>query len=57
MSRNEVNSEHLFKFASSLEINAIWRVQYFFLYCLNTAVCKFNNFNNSTLNAIQKKFV
>ena len=28
----------------------------FFWYCLNTIVCKFNNFNTGIVNAIQKKF-
>ena len=45
------NFEHLFELAT-LEINAIWRMQYFFWYCLNTTVCKFNNCNFSTVNAI-----
>ena len=45
-------------FCSSLEVNAIWRTQYFYLYCLNTTVCKFNNFNIfGTANTIKKTFV
>ena len=40
----KLNSEHLFELVT-LEINAIWKMQYFFRYCLNTKVCEFNNFN------------
>ena len=56
--RNEMkwNSEYLFELAY-LEINAKWKTQYFFWYCLNKTVCKFNNFNTGTVNAIQKKLV
>ena len=50
----KLNSEHLFKLAT-LEINALWRMQYFFCYCLNTTVCEFSNFNVDTVNGIQKK--
>ena len=50
----KLNSEHLLKLAT-LEINAIWRMQYFFCYCLNTTVCEFSNFNVDTVNGIQKK--
>ena len=32
-------------------------MKYFFWYCLNATVCKFNNSNIGTVNAIQKKFV
>ena len=52
----KLNSEHLFEL-STLEINKIWRMQYFFRYCLNTTVYEFNNFNIGTVNAIRKKFV
>ena len=52
----KLNSEHLFEVAT-LEVNAIWKTQYFFWYYLNTTVCKFNNFNTGTVNAIQKKFI
>ena len=52
----KLNSEHLFEHAT-LEINAIWKIQYFFGYCLNTTVCEFNNFNIGTVNTIQKKLV
>ena len=51
----KLNSEHLFELAT-LEINAMWRIQYFF-WCCNTTVCEFNNLNIDTVNAIQKKFV
>ena len=47
----KLNSEHLFELAA-LEINAI-----FFGHCLNTTVCKFNNFNIGAVNTIQKKFI
>ena len=50
------NSEHLFELAT-LEINAIWRIQYFSWYFLNTTECDFNNFNIGTVNETQKKFV
>ena len=56
--KNEMkwNSEYLFELAY-LEINAKWKTQYFFWYCINTTVCKFSNFNTGTVNAIQKKLV
>ena len=52
----KLNSEQLFELAT-LQINAIWRMKYLFWYRLNTTVCKFNSFNNDTVNTIQKKFV
>ena len=52
----KLNSEQFFEFAT-LEVNAIWKIQYFFWYYLNTTVSKFNNFNIGTVNAIQKKFI
>ena len=39
-SKMNLNSEHLLELAA-LEINTIWRMQYFFRYCLNTTVCKY----------------
>ena len=48
--------ENLFDLAT-LEINAIWRIQCFFWYCLNTTVRKSNNFNIGTVNVIQREFV
>ena len=50
----KLNSEHLFKLAT-LEINALWRMQYFFWYCLNTTVCEFSNFNVGKVNGTLKK--
>ena len=41
----------------TLEIYALWRMQYFFWYCLNATVCKFNDFSNGSLNSVQKEFV
>ena len=35
---------------STLEIKTMWKMQYFFRYCLNTTVFEFNNFNIGTLN-------
>ena len=55
-SEMKLNSEHLFELAIP-EINATWRMQYFFGYFLNTIVCEFSKFNIGTVNAIQKKFV
>ena len=55
-SRMKLNSEHLFEHAT-LEINAMWKIQYFFGYCLNTTLCEFNSFNIGTVNTIQKKLV
>ena len=52
----KLNSEHLFEFAT-LKINAMWRMQYFFLYYLNTTVFEFSNFNISTVTAIQRELV
>ena len=52
----KLNSEHLFQLAA-LEINEIWRMQYFFGHCLNTTEFKFNNFNIGAVNTIQKKFI
>ena len=52
----KLNSEHLPELAT-LEINSIWRMQYFFCYCLNTTVFEFSNFHIDTVIAIQKKFV
>ena len=49
----KLNSEHLFDLAT-LEINAIWIMQYFFLYCLNTTVFQLSNFNIVTVIAVQK---
>ena len=49
----KLNSEHLFGLAI-LEINAIWIMQYFFLYCLNTTVFQLSNFNIVTVIAVQK---
>ena len=34
----KVNSKRLFEFAT-LEIDAVWRIQYFFSYCINTTAC------------------
>ena len=39
-SKMNLNSEHLLELAA-LEINTIWRMQYFFWYCLNTTVCEY----------------
>ena len=50
------NSEHLLE-PATLEINAIWRIQYFSWYFLNTTKRDFNNFNIGTANKTQKKFV
>ena len=52
----KLNSEHLFELATP-KINAIWRMQYFFLYCLNTTVFEFSNFNIGTVTAIQRELV
>ena len=52
----KLNSEHLPELAT-LEINSIWRMQYFFCYCLNTTVFEFSNFHIDTVIAIQKKFI
>ena len=52
----KLNSEYLLEVAI-YELNAIWRLQYFFEYCLNPTVCKFSNFYIDTVNAVQKKFV
>ena len=49
----KLNSEHLFGLAT-LEINAVWIKQYFFLYCLNTTVFQLSNFNIVTVIAVQK---
>ena len=38
-------------------VNANWRMEYFFWYCLNTTVRKFKNSNIGTVNAIQKKCI
>ena len=46
----KLNSEHSFELAT-LEINAIWRMGYFFWYCLNTTVSEFNNFNTSNFSS------
>ena len=51
----KLNSEHLFELVT-LEINAKWKMQYFFGCCLNKTVWEFNNFNISTVNATEKKF-
>ena len=48
----KLDSEHLFELAT-LEMSLIWRMKYFFCYCLNTAVCEFNTLNIGTVNAIQ----
>ena len=50
----KLNSEQLFELPT-LEINSMWRKQYFFSYCIKTTVYKSSNFNISTGNAIQKK--
>ena len=55
-SEMKLNSKYLFEL-TTLEINKICRMQYFFWYCLNTTVCEYSNFNIGTVNAIQKKFV
>ena len=52
----KLNSEHLFELVT-LEINAKWKMQYFFGCCLNKTVWEFSNFNIGTVNAIQKKSV
>ena len=54
-SEMKLYSEHLFELAA-LEINAIWRMQFFLNY-LNTTVCKFNDFNIGTVNVIQKGMI
>ena len=38
-------------------VNTNSRMKYFFWYCINTTVRKFNNFNIGTVNVIQKKIV
>ena len=50
----KLNSDYLFAFIT-LDINAIWRMQYFFRHCLNKTVSEFNNFNIGAVNAMQKK--
>ena len=52
-SKIKLNSEHLYSHAP-LEINANWRMKYFFWYRLKQ---KNPNFNINTVNAIQTKFV
>ena len=52
----KLNSEHLFELATP-KINTMWIMQYFFLYCLNTTVFEFSNFNISTVTAIQRELV
>ena len=42
---------------ATLEINATYRMQHFFWYCLNTTVYEYNDFNTGAVDAIQKKFV
>ena len=54
--RNEMKFWTFFELAT-FEANVIWKMQHFFWYCLNTTVCKFNNFNIGTVKDIQKKFV
>ena len=39
---------------ATLEINAIWRMQYFIWYCLNTTVCEFNIFNIGTVKEFKR---
>ena len=44
------NSKYLYELAA-LEINAIWRMYYYFL-CLNTTICEFNDLNIGAVHTI-----
>ena len=50
----KLTSEHL-PCCTWNTVNTNWRVKYFLWYCLKK--CEHNNFNNGTVNAVQKKFV
>ena len=45
------------KHRASNTVNTNYRMKYFFSYCRNTTVRKFNNSNINAVNAIQERFV
>ena len=50
-SEMKLNSEHLFE-DTTLEMNVISRMQFFFWYCLNKTVCEFSKFDMDAVNEI-----
>ena len=53
-SKMKLDSEHYLTCYTWNKVNTNWRQKYFFWYCLNTIVRKFNNYNTTTVNSIQK---